>query len=523
MLLQQTQKSGCCVLAAGLRKRTCANTLVRRSRLLVSHHDSIKQVGDSNRSFSTSSTNMEKDYRLERDTFGELKVPNSKLYGAQTLRSVINFPIGGNPERMPLPVIKAMGVLKKAAAIVNKEYGLDAKISEAISKAADEVISGALYEDHFPLVIWQTGSGTQTNMNVNEVISNRAIQLLGGVLGSKSPVHPNDHVNKSQSSNDTFPTAMHIAVAVELNSSLIPSITKLRDALNSKANEFNSIVKIGRTHTQDATPLTLGQEFSGYVQQLTFALERINATLPRLYMLAAGGTAVGTGLNTPIGFDVKVADQVKNLTSLPFVTAPNKFEALASHDAMVEVSGALNVIACSLMKIANDIRFLASGPRCGLGELSLPENEPGSSIMPGKVNPTQCEAITMVAAQIMGNHVACTIGGSNGHFELNVFKPMMVANVLRSIRLISDSSIAFTDNCVVGIVANKDRISKLLHESLMLVTALNPHIGYDKAAQIAKTAHKDGTTLKEAALKLGHLTSQDFDKWVIPENMLGPK
>jgi fumarate hydratase class II len=463
------------------------------------------------------------EYRLEQDTFGELKVPSSKLYGAQTLRSVMNFPIGGEPERMPLPVIKAMGILKKAAAIVNKEFGLDPKLSDAISKAADEVISGSLYLEHFPLVIWQTGSGTQTNMNVNEVISNRAIQLMGGELGSKTPVHPNDHVNKSQSSNDTFPTAMHISVAMEVNQRLIPSLKRLRDAVNDKAKEFDKIVKIGRTHTQDATPLTLGQEFSGYVQQLDFGLERIKTTLPRLYMLAAGGTAVGTGLNTRIGFDKKVAAEVAKLTGLPFVTAPNKFEALACHDALVEVSGALNVIACSLMKIANDIRFLASGPRCGLGELSLPENEPGSSIMPGKVNPTQCEAITMVAAQVMGNHVACTIGGSNGHFELNVFKPMMVANVLRSIRLISDSSDAFNSKCVVGIVANEDRIAKLLHESLMLVTALNPHIGYDKAAKIAKTAHKDGSTLKESALKLGYLSGEDFDKWVKPEDMLGPK
>ncbi|ODN04793.1 putative fumarate hydratase, mitochondrial [Orchesella cincta] len=451
MLLQQTQKSGCTVLAAAaglsVRKTSCANAITRASRIITNQSSSFNSVRD----FSKSSTNMEKDFRLERDTFGELKVPSSKLYGAQTLRSVMNFPIGGNPERMPLPVIKAMGVLKKAAAIVNKEYGLDAKVSDAISRAADEVISGALYEEHFPLVIWQTGSGTQTNMNVNEVISNRAIQLMGGVLGSKTPVHPNDHVNKSQSSNDTFPTAMHIAVAVEINSSLIPSVTKLRDALNAKAKDFEPIVKIGRTHTQDATPLTLGQEFSGYVQQLTFGLERINATLPRLYMLAAGGTAVGTGLNTRIGFDKKVAEQWRS-----------QRPCLLAHED------------------SERHKVFGVRARCGLGELSLPENEPGSSIMPGKINPTQCEAITMVAGQVMGNHVACTIGGSNGHFELNVFKPMMVANVLRSIRLLSDSSVAFTDNCVVGIVANKDRISKLLHESLMLVTALNPHIGYDQ-------------------------------------------
>lgn len=467
--------------------------------------------------------NTTEGYRVEADTFGELKVPNDKYYGAQTVRSVMNFPIGGETERMPYPVITAMGTLKKAAALVNKEYGLDPKIADAIAKAADEVISGKLYDQHFPLVIWQTGSGTQTNMNTNEVISNRAIELLGGKLGSKTPVHPNDHVNKSQSSNDTFPTAMHIAVAVEINRLLLPNLQKLHDALDAKAKAFKDIIKIGRTHTQDATPLTLGQEFSGYVTQIAFGIERIKDTLPRLYYLALGGTAVGTGLNTRIGFAEKCADKISELTKLPFKSAPNKFEGLACHDAMVEVSGALNVVAVSLMKIANDIRFLASGPRCGLGELSLPENEPGSSIMPGKVNPTQCEAITMVAAQVMGNHVAVTVGGSNGHFELNVFKPMIVANVLRSVRLIADSSLAFTNNCVTGIEANTDRINKLLHESLMLVTALNPHIGYDKAAKIAKTAHKEGTTLKQAALKLGYLKEEEFDKWVRPEDMLGPK
>jgi len=463
-------------------------------------------------------------HRIERDTFGELQVPNEKYYGAQTLRSVMNFPIGDTrSERMPLPVIKAFGVLKKAAAEVNQEFGLDATIAGAISQAADEVISGKLYDDHFPLVIWQTGSGTQSNMNTNEVIANRAIEILGGTLGSKTPVHPNDHVNMSQSSNDTYPTAMHIAVALEIHSVLIPGIKKLHDALDAKAKEYNDIIKIGRTHTQDATPLTLGQEFSGYVTQLKFSLDRIEATLPRLYMLAAGGTAVGTGLNTRKGFAEKVAAKVSDITGLPFETAPNKFEALAAHDAMVEVSGALNVIACSIMKIANDLRFLASGPRCGLGELSLPENEPGSSIMPGKVNPTQCESITMVAAQVMGNHVAVTVGGSNGHFELNVFKPMMVANVLRSIRLLGDGCVAFTDKCVDGITVNRERVDKLLYESLMLVTALNPHIGYDKAAKIAKTAHKNGTTLKEEAISLGYLTEEQFNEWVRPENMLGPK
>jgi len=463
-------------------------------------------------------------HRIERDTFGELQVPNEKYYGAQTLRSVMNFPIGDRTaERMPLPVIKAFGVLKKASAIVNKEFGLDPKVSEAICQAADQVIDGSLYDEHFPLVIWQTGSGTQSNMNTNEVIANRAIEILGGELGSKSPVHPNDHVNKSQSSNDTYPTAMHIAVAVEIHQVLLPGLKTLRDAINEKAIEYKDIIKIGRTHTQDATPLTLGQEFSGYVTQLDFGIDRINATLPRLYMLASGGTAVGTGLNTRIGFAEKVAAECSNITGLPFVTAPNKFEALAAHDAMVEVSGALNVLACSIMKIANDLRFLASGPRCGLGELSLPENEPGSSIMPGKVNPTQCEAITMVAAQVMGNHVAVTIGGSNGHFELNVFKPMMVANVLRSIRLIGDASVAFTDKCVAGMTVNRERVDSLLHESLMLVTALNPHIGYDAAAKIAKTAHKNGTTLKDEAIKLGYLTDEQFKEWVRPEDMLGPK
>merc|ERR1711931_435902 len=461
--------------------------------------------------------------RIEADTFGELEVPNDKYYGSQTVRSTINFPIGGPTERMPLPVIKAFGVLKKAAAEVNKEFGLDPKVADAISQAADEVISGSLYDDHFPLVIWQTGSGTQSNMNTNEVISNRAIEIMGGKLGSKTPVHPNDHVNKSQSSNDTYPTAMHIAVAVEIHNTLLPGLVKLKDSLAAKQAEFEDIVKIGRTHTQDATPLTLGQEFSAYVQQMRMGIERIEATLPRLYLLAAGGTAVGTGLNTRVGFAEKVAEKVSSLTGLPFVTAPNKFEALAAHDAMVEVSGALNVIACSLMKIANDIRFLGSGPRCGLGELSLPENEPGSSIMPGKVNPTQCEAITMVCAQVMGNHVAVTVGGSNGHFELNVFKPMMVSNVLRSSRLIGDACVSFTKNCVDGIVANEERISSLLHESLMLVTALNPHIGYDKAAKIAKNAHKKNLTLKQSAIELEILTEEQFDEWVKPENMLGPK
>ncbi|XP_038212907.1 fumarate hydratase, mitochondrial-like isoform X1 [Zerene cesonia] len=462
--------------------------------------------------------------RKERDTMGELDVPDDKLYGAQTVRSIMNFPIGGIEERMPYPVIVAMGILKKAAAKVNIEYGLDKKVAEAIMQACDDVISGKLYrEGHFPLVIWQTGSGTQSNMNTNEVIANRAIQILGGKLGSKDPVHPNDHVNKSQSSNDTYPTAMHIAVAMELRDRLMPGLVCLRDTLASKSKEFEKIIKIGRTHLMDAVPLTLGQEFSGYATQLTYGIERVCSTLPRLHYLALGGTAVGTGLNTRVGFAEKCAKEIANLTGIPFESAPNKFEALACHDSMVEVSGALNTIAVSLMKIVNDIRLLASGPRCGLAELLLPENEPGSSIMPGKVNPTQCESLTMIAAQVMGNHVACSIGGSNGHFELNVFKPMIVANVLRSIRLLGDGCQAFNKNCAVGIKANVTQIDKIMKESLMLVTALNPHIGYDKAAQIAKTAHKEGGTLKDTAIKLGILTAEQFDKWVRPEDMLGPK
>lgn len=480
-----------------------------------------------NKSFRTStvckgSKDSSKEFRTERDTFGELKVPADKYYGAQTMRSMINFPIGDTFERMPYGVIVAMGILKKAAAEVNKEYDLDPKIADAISKACDDVICGKLYNDHFPLVIWQTGSGTQTNMNTNEVISNRAIELLGGELGSKKPVHPNDHVNKSQSSNDTFPTAMHIAVALEINRVLLPGLEKLHEALNEKAKAWKDIIKIGRTHTQDAVPLTLGQEFSGYAMQVCNGIKRVTDTLPRLYELALGGTAVGTGLNTRKGFAEKAAKKIAELTGLPFVTAPNKFEALAAHDAMVEVHGALNTVAVSLMKIANDIRFLGSGPRCGLGELSLPENEPGSSIMPGKVNPTQCEALTMVCSQVMGNQVAVTVGGSNGHFELNVFKPLIVANTLRSARLLGDASASFTKNCVVGIKPNTDKITKLLNESLMLVTALNPHVGYDKAAAIAKQAHKENLTLKDSALKNG-ITAEQFDQWVKPENMLGPK
>lgn len=459
-------------------------------------------------------------FREERDTFGPIQVPNDKLWGAQTQRSLQNFDIGGERERMPVPIIRAFGVLKKCAAKVNMEYGLDPTIGKAIMQAAEEVAEGKL-DDHFPLVIWQTGSGTQSNMNANEVIANRAAEILGHKRGGKF-VHPNDHVNRSQSSNDTFPTVMHIAAAVEINSRFIPSLQQLHNSLHSKSIEFDDIIKIGRTHTQDATPLTLGQEFSGYTTQVKYGIDRISCTLPRMYQLAQGGTAVGTGLNTKKGFDVKIAAAVAEETNLPFVTAENKFEALAAHDAFVESSGAVNTISASLMKIANDIRLLGSGPRCGLGELILPENEPGSSIMPGKVNPTQCEALTMVCAQVMGNHVGVTVGGANGHFELNVYKPMIAAGLLRSLRLLGDASVSFEKNCVRGIQANHKRISQLLHESLMLVTSLNPKIGYDNAAAVAKKAHKEGTTLKKAALDLGVLTEQEFHELVVPEKMIGP-
>ena len=421
-----------------------------------------------------------------------------------------------------LTSVAGFGVLKKSAAIVNMEYGrLPAEIGEAIVKACDEVIAGDL-DDHFPLVTFQTGSGTQSNMNSNEVIANRAIQMLGGELGSKSPVHPNDHVNMGMSSNDSYPTAMHIAAALEVTHRTLPGLRQLHASLKAKADSWEDIIKIGRTHTQDATPLTLGQEFGGYVQQLEYSIARIEAAMPRLLLLAQGGTAVGTGLNSVEGFDVDIATQIAKETGLSFETAPNKFEALAAHDSFVEMSGALNTVSASLMKIANDIRFLGSGPRCGLGELSLPENEPGSSIMPGKVNPTQCEAMTMVCAQVMGNNVAITVSGSNGHFELNVFKPVMAYNLLQSARLIGDSCVSFAERCVDGIEPNRERIESLLNESLMLVTALNPYIGYDKAAAAAKKAHKDGTTLKEAALALEYLTEAQFDEWVRPENMIGP-
>lgn len=460
--------------------------------------------------------------RIETDSFGEISVPSDKYWGAQTQRSLQNFDIGGFTERMPEPLIKAFAIVKKSAANVNMTYGLDQTIGNAIVKAADEIIEGK-HSSQFPLVVWQTGSGTQTNMNVNEVISNRAIEMLGGKMGSKKPIHPNDHVNMSQSSNDTFPTAMHVATAIELHHRLIPALKSLKVALLECSQKWNHIVKIGRTHLQDATPLTLGQEFSGYTHQLTFGIERVESVFPRLYFLAQGGTAVGTGINTKKGFDVKIAAEIAKQTGLPFQTAPNKFEALATHDTLVETHGALNVLAVSLSKIANDIRFLGSGPRCGLGELQLPENEPGSSIMPGKVNPTQCEAITMVCAQVMGHHTAVTIGGLQGHFELNVFKPLIIKNVLNSIRLLTDACRSFKDHCVVGIEPNLKRIQSIMKESLMLVTALNPHIGYDNAAKAAKKAHTEGTTLKEAAVGLGLLTNEQFDQWVKPEQMVGPK
>jgi fumarate hydratase class II len=458
--------------------------------------------------------------RRESDTMGTVEVPADRYWGAQTQRSLENFRIGG--ERMPEPLIRALGLVKEAAACANVAlHRLDPRLGEAIAKAASEVASLKLI-DHFPLVVWQTGSGTQSNMNANEVIANRAIELLGGAIGSKSPVHPNDHVNAGQSSNDSFPTAMHIAAVEELHHRLLPALRALHRALVEKAIAFADIVKTGRTHLQDATPLTLGQEFGGYARQIELGIERIEAPLPRLYALAQGGTAVGTGLNTAKGFDVAFAAEIARLTGLPFVTAENKFEALASHDALVELSGALNVLAVSTMKIANDIRLMASGPRCGFGEIRLPENEPGSSIMPGKVNPTQAEALTMVATQVMGNHVAVTVAGSQGHLELNVFKPVIIANVLRSIRLLADACTSFAEHCVVGIEPDRERIAAALRQSLMLVTALSPHIGYDKAAKIAKKAHEEGTTLEAAALALGFVTAEEFARWVRPESMLGP-
>jgi fumarate hydratase class II len=459
--------------------------------------------------------------RTETDTFGPIEVTSDRYWGAQAQRSLGNFKIGW--EKQPLSIVRALGIVKQAAARVNVELGqLDPEIGKAISVAAQEVIDGKL-NDHFPLVVWQTGSGTQSNMNANEVISNRAIEMLGGVMGSKKPVHPNDHVNMSQSSNDTYPTAMHIACAEQLAHHLLPALKHLHAALDMKVVEFNHIIKIGRTHTQDATPLTLGQEFSGYAAQVGSAIKRIEMTLPGLCELAQGGTAVGTGLNAPVGFAEAVADEIAKITDMPFVTAPNKFEALASHDSMVFSHGAINAAAAALFKIANDIRLLGSGPRAGLGELALPENEPGSSIMPGKVNPTQCEALTQVCAQVFGNNAALTFAGSQGHFELNVYNPMMAYNFLQSVQLLGDAAISFTDNCVVGIEAREDNIKAGLERSLMLVTALAPTIGYDNAAKIAKTAHKNGTTLKEEALASGLVTSEQYDSVVRPEQMIGPK
>ena len=459
--------------------------------------------------------------RTETDSFGPLEVPADKYWGAQTQRSVMNFPIGW--ERQPKPIIRALGVIKKAAAQVNKAQGdLDAQIADAIAAAATEVIEGK-FDDNFPLVVWQTGSGTQSNMNANEVISNRAIEMLGGVMGSKKPVHPNDHCNMGQSSNDTFPTAMHVAIAMQARDVLLPGLEKLSKALWAKSDEFKDIIKIGRTHTQDATPLTLGQEFSGYATQVDRGIERVKLALPHIYELAQGGTAVGTGLNTRVGWDTRIAAAIAEITDMPFVTAPNKFEALAAHDAMVFFSGALKTVAASLFKIANDMRLLGSGPRSGLGELVLPENEPGSSIMPGKVNPTQAEALTMVCAHVMGNDAAVGFAGSQGHFELNVYNPMMSYNVLQSMQLLGDSASAFTDNMVVGTKANVARIDKLMKESLMLVTALAPTIGYDAATKVAKTAHKNGTTLREEAIALGYVDGETFDRIVRPEDMIGPK
>lgn len=460
------------------------------------------------------------NYRIETDTLGEVKVEQNSYWGAQTQRSLENFRIGG--EKMPSALIRAFARQKQAAAQANIALGLlDPKLGQAIIQAANEIVEDKL-NSHFPLVVWQTGSGTQTNMNLNEVISNRAIEILGGKIGSKKPVHPNDHVNCSQSSNDSFPTAMHIAIALESHSSLLPALSKLADALQAKSKEFKDICKIGRTHLQDATPMTLGQEFGAYATQIQLGIKRINNSLTAIYCLAQGGTAVGTGLNTKKGFDQKFVAELNKITNLPFVAAQDKFEGLAAHDACVEFSGALNVIATSCMKIANDIRLLASGPRSGIGELNLPANEPGSSIMPGKVNPTQAEALTMVAAQVIGNHVAVTVANSHGHLQLNVFKPVIIYNILQSIKLLTDAAHSFTEHCVEGIVPNRERINKHLQESLMLVTALNPHIGYDNAAKIAKHAYKNNWTLKEAALDLKLLSEADFNRWVRPEDMLGP-
>ena len=459
--------------------------------------------------------------RTETDSFGPLEVPSEKYWGAQTQRSIINFPIGW--EKQPVAIVRALGVIKQACAEANKSAGnLNEEIADAIIKSAAEVVAGK-FDDNFPLVVWQTGSGTQSNMNANEVIANRAIEILGGTIGSKDPVHPNDHCNMAQSSNDTFPTAMHIATAMASRDVLIPGLEKLEKSLRNKIEEFDGIIKIGRTHTQDATPIRLSQEFSGYAHQVHMGIRRISKSLEDIYELAQGGTAVGTGLNTFQGWDTTVAENISKITGLPFVTAPNKFEALAAHDAMVEISGSLKTVAASLFKIANDIRLLGSGPRCGLGELILPENEPGSSIMPGKVNPTQCESMTQVCAHVIGNDTAVGFAGSQGHFELNVYKPMIAYNVLQSIQLLGDACSAFTDNLVDGLKADDTRIDKLMRESLMLVTALAPKIGYDNATKVAKTAHNNGTTLKEEAISLGFVDEKTFDEVVRPENMVGPK
>jgi fumarate hydratase class II len=460
--------------------------------------------------------------RKESDAFGVIEVPDDRYWGAQTQRSLGNFKINQPADRMPEPIVRAFGILKGAAATVNMKFGLDPKIGEAIQQAASEVASLKLI-DHFPLVVWQTGSGTQSNMNANEVISNRAIEILGGTMGSKKPVHPNDHVNMSASSNDTFPTVMHIAGVLELEEKLLPSLVALKDALQKKSEQFEKIIKIGRTHLQDATPLTLGQEFSGYVTQLEYGIERVKSALPRLRMLAQGGTAVGTGLNTFEGFAEDIASEVSKLTGHEFVTAPNKFEALAAHDAIVEAHGQLNVLATSLFKIAQDIRFLGSGPRCGLGELRLPENEPGSSIMPGKVNPTQCESMTMLCCQVFGNQAAVTFAGSQGNFELNVFKPVMIRNLLHSARLLTDGMHCFREHLVEGLEADEARISAIMKKSLMLVTCLNSVIGYDMASKVAKNAHKKGLTLKQSALELEALSEEKFDEIVRPELMIAPK
>lgn len=459
--------------------------------------------------------------RIETDSIGEIEVPADAYYGAQTQRSLQNFKIG--TEKMPTALIRALAIQKKAAALTNMDLGaLEKKIGEPITQAADKILDGTL-ADQFPLAVWQTGSGTQTNMNANEVIAGYANEQLNGTRGGKDPIHPNDHVNMGQSSNDTFPTAMYIAAGEQVHHALFPALEQLHGALDAKARQFKDIVKNGRTHLQDATPLTLGQEFSGYAKQIEYGIARVDACMPRVMELAQGGTAVGTGINCRVGFAEKFAEHVSQITGLEFITAENKFEALAAHDALVELHGALNVLAVSLMKIANDLRLLGSGPRSGIGEISLPANEPGSSIMPGKVNPTQCEALTMVCAQVMGNNTAVTVAGSQGHFELNVFKPVMIYNVLQSIQLIADGAVSFTDNCVDGIEANEDRIKSLMQNSLMLVTALNPHIGYDNAAKIAKTAYANGTTLKEEGVALGLLTAEQFDEWVKPEDMISPK